>query len=80
VSTVALSRHPSKTSRGFGAVLALGSSIWGLINRRIRTGRDARLLQTLPDHVLADMGLQKMEILSGTDGSRHVWVIPTRYY
>ena len=80
MSTVALSRNPSRTSRGFGAVAELGSSIWGLINRRIRTGRDARVLQALPDQVLADMGLQKMEVLSGSDGSRNVWVIPHRYY
>ena len=80
MSTVALSRSPSIVGRGFGAVDSFGSSIWSLINRRIRTGRDARVLQTLPDHVLADMGLQKMEILSGSDGGRHVWVIPTRYY
>jgi hypothetical protein len=58
----------------------LGSSIRSLIDRRLRTGRDARMLQTLPDHVLADMGLQKMEFLSGADGGRHVWVIPHRYY
>ena len=80
MSIVALSRNPSKTSRGINAVVAIGGSIWGRINQRIRTDRDARVLQTLPDHVLADMGLQKMEILSGTDGSRHVWVIPHRYY
>lgn len=80
VSTAALLRNPSRTSRGLGAVSALGSSILRFITTRIRTGRDARVLQTLPEHVLADMGLQKMEILSGTHGSRHVWVIPHRYY
>ena len=80
MSTVALSRNPSRVGRGFGAVAALGSSLWNAIERRIRMGRDARELQTLPDHVLADMGLQKMEVLSGSDGSRHVWVIPHRYY
>ena len=80
MSTAALLRNPSKTSRGLNAVAALGNSIWGLINQRIRTGKDARVLQTLPEHVLADLGLEKMEILSGTHGSRHVWVIPHRYY
>jgi hypothetical protein len=80
VSTVALSRYPSRVGRGIGAVATIGSSIWSLIYRRIRTGNDMRVLQTLPDHVLADIGLQKMEFLSGSDGSRHVWVIPHRYY
>lgn len=77
MSTAALSRNPLRSIPG--AVVALGSLIWRVINRRIRTGRDRRVLQTLPDHVLADMGLQKIEIMTGTDGGRRVWVIPHRY-
>lgn len=80
MSTAALLRNPSRTLRGLGAVSALGSSILRFINSQIRTSKDARVLQTLPDHVLADMGLEKMEILSGSNGSRHVWVIPHRHY
>ena len=52
-----------------------GNSIWMLINRFIRTSRDERALQMLPDNVLADMGLEKMEIMAWTSGQRHVWVI-----
>jgi uncharacterized protein YjiS (DUF1127 family) len=78
VST-ALSRHSSRTIPGLRAVGSLGTSIWALIMRRIRTGKDWRVLQMLPDHVLADIGLQKIEIRSGTNGGRQVWVIPHRY-
>ena len=80
MSTVALSRQPSRTAAAFTAVVALGRSIMSLISRTMRTGRDARALSALPDHVLADMGLEKMEIMSGTNGSREIWVIPHRYY
>jgi hypothetical protein len=80
VSTVALSRIPSRTVPGLKAVGSLGNSIWGALTMHIRTGKDRRVLQTLPDNVLADMGLEKIELLSGTDGERHVWVIPHRYY
>jgi hypothetical protein len=80
VSTLALLRKPSRAAAGVGAVAALGSLIWHGISRRIQVGRDARVLQTLPGHVLADMGLEKMEIMAGTSNQRHVWVIPHRYY
>ena len=80
VSTVALSRNPSRTIPGLKAVGSLGNSIWSALKAYIRTGKDRRVLQMLPDHVLSDMGLEKIEISSGTDGSRQVWVIPHRYY
>jgi len=46
----------------------------------LRVGKDRRVLQTLPDYVLADMGLEKIEFRSAADGRRDVWVIPHRYY
>jgi len=79
VSIAALSRHPSRFIPGLKAVGFLGNSIWGLIARTLRAGRDRRVLQMLPDNVLADMGLEKIEIMTGTDGQRQVWVIPHRY-
>jgi hypothetical protein len=79
VSTVALSR-PSRFIPGLKAVGTLGNSIWTLIISRVRTWKDARVLQMLPDHVLADMGLEKIEVTAGTAGGRQVWVIPHRYY
>jgi hypothetical protein len=80
VSTVALSRTPSRTTQGIRAFGSLGYSIWTLIIRSIQANRDERVLQMLPDNVLADMGLEKMEIMAGSDGQRHVWVIPHRYH
>ena len=44
--------------------LAFGILIWRRIRRRIQVGKDRRVLQTLPDYVLADMGLEKIEFRS----------------
>jgi uncharacterized protein YjiS (DUF1127 family) len=80
VSTVALSRNPSRTIAGLKAVGSLGNWIRAALTMHVRTGRDRRVLQMLPDNLLADMGLEKIEVTSGTGGERHVWVIPHRYY
>ena len=80
MSTLALSRSPSKTIFGLSAVMAIGNSFRRLIAKRLRTGKDSRVLQNLPDHVLADMGLERIEISSGTHGGRQVLFIPHRYY
>ncbi len=77
--STALSRSPSRFIAALSAVVALGRPIRNLISRRVRSGKDARTLQTLPDHVLSDMGLEKMDILTGTNGAREIWVIPHRY-
>lgn len=80
MSSVALSRNPSRIIAALSAVMALGRSFVSFISKRSRTGKDARTLQALPDHVLADMGLEKMEVLTGTNGAREIWVTPHRYY
>ena len=80
MSTSALSRNPSEAASGRNAVVALGMLIWRRIRRRVRVGKDRRVLQTLPDYVLADMGLEKIEFRSSADGHRDIWVIPHRYY
>ena len=80
MSTSALSRNPSKATSGRNAVVAFGILIWRRIRRRVRVGKDRRVLQTLPDYVLADMGLEKIEFRSSAEGRRDVWVIPHRYY
>jgi hypothetical protein len=80
VSTAALSRNPSRTIAAMSAVMALGRPLLGLVTRCRKTGKDARTLAMLPDHVLADIGLEKIDVLTGTNGSRDIWVIPHRYY
>ncbi len=80
MSTAALSRNPLRIIAALSAVMSLGHPFWRLIRRCRKTGADARILQRLPDHVLADIGLEKMEIMSGTNGTRETWVIPHRYY
>lgn len=80
MSTLALSRSPSRTIPGLRGLVAVGNSIRRLISKRLRTGKDSRVLQTLPDHVLADMGLERIEIATGTYGGRQTWVTSHRYY
>jgi uncharacterized protein YjiS (DUF1127 family) len=81
VSTFALARNPSRAVGGRGnAAASLGRRIWSAVRRRVQAGRDRRMLQNLPDYVLADIGLEKIEIRSAADGRRDVWVIPHRYY
>jgi uncharacterized protein YjiS (DUF1127 family) len=80
VSTLALLRNPSRALAGIAGVGMLVDSIWGAIQRRIKVARDRRVLQTLPDHVLADLGLEKMDIMAGTGDRRHVWIIPHRHH
>jgi hypothetical protein len=59
----------------------------GVLSRRVeavrmrRTARrDARALAMLPDHVLADMGFEKFNVLTDTNDSRDIWVIPHRRF
>ena len=57
----------------------LAAPFRNLIRRCRKVGKDARALQALPDHVLADMGFEKMNILTGTNGSREILIIPHRF-
>jgi hypothetical protein len=60
--------------------MALVNPILSRVRRWNQIGKDRRVLQTLPDYVLADMGLEKIEFRSAADGRRDVWVIPHRYH
>ena len=79
MSTPALSRHPSRPMTGLSAVLALVNPIAARLRRQLQVGKDRRVLQALPDYVLADMGLEKIEFRSTADGRRDVCVIPHRH-
>ena len=79
MSTPALSRHPSRPTTGLSAVLGLVNLIASRLRRQLQVGKDRRVLQALPDYVLADMGLEKIEFRSTADGRRDVWVTPHRY-
>jgi hypothetical protein len=50
------------------------------VRMRRKARRDARALAMLPDHVLADMGFEKFNVLTGTNDSRDIWVIPHRRF
>jgi hypothetical protein len=74
--SVALPRSP-RIAAVLSATTALGCPIRRFIAKRI--GRDARTLRMLSDNVLADMGLEKLDVLIGTNGDRDIRVIHYRY-
>jgi uncharacterized protein YjiS (DUF1127 family) len=75
VNTVALSRNPSRTAAARRAVAWLGYPILRCLRSWTRIGKDRRVLQTVPAYLLADMGLERMEIHT-TSGDHDVWIKP----
>ena len=67
MSIVALSPYSSRTIPGLKAVVKLGKLNLERPDDWIRAGKDRRVLQMLPDNLLADMGLEKIEVRSGND-------------
>jgi hypothetical protein len=78
VNTAALSRNPSRTAAVFKAAAGLRTLISRTIVWRVKTGKDRRMLQSVPAYLLADMGLERMEIRT-TAGSEEVWFAHRRY-
>ena len=79
MTTVAAIPRRSSVAVAAGAVAALMRAAVHVIGHRRKTRRDRRTLQTMPDYMLADIGLQKLEFRSSSDGRSGVWVIPSRY-
>jgi uncharacterized protein YjiS (DUF1127 family) len=83
VNTAALSRDSAEVqAKGqalYRAATAFAVAVGAMLAAWARTDRDRRLLQTLPDHVLADMGLERIELPYGPEGDRHVWVGRARH-
>lgn len=78
MSTLALSRHPSRAAAAISGIVAFAMSIFRRIGRRMKLGKDRRAVQAMPDSLLADLGLERIEIRTA-DGHREVWTIPHRY-
>jgi hypothetical protein len=77
VNTAALSRNPARTAAVRNAVAGLGNLISRCFRQRMRVGKDRRTLQAVPAYLLADMGLERMEVHT-TAGSHEVWLKPRR--
>lgn len=78
MSTAALPRNPSRAPAKRNAVAALVILAWRRLRRRMQAGRDRRALQALPDYMLSDLGLEKMELRTSLQDSREVWLIRHR--
>jgi uncharacterized protein YjiS (DUF1127 family) len=77
VSTAALSRNPSKLAAAWNAVAKFGTLILRRLIGRTKVGKDHRVLQTAPAHLLADIGLERVEIRT-TSGDHEMWIRPRR--
>jgi uncharacterized protein YjiS (DUF1127 family) len=77
VNTVALSRNPSRTAAAWNAVAEFGILISRCIRGWMKIGKDRRALQAVPAYLLADMGLERLEIRT-TSGNHAVWIAPRR--
>ena len=76
MSTAALSRNPPRNAPARKAAAWLGTLI-SRIRLRMKIGKDRRRLQTVPGYLLADMGLERMEIRTST-GDHKVCIRPRR--
>jgi hypothetical protein len=77
VKSAALLRISRRAARG-RKLADLGALVWRRIRSRMQAGRDRRMLQSMPDYVLADMGLERIEFRSGADGRRATWLVSHR--
>lgn len=77
MSSVALSRNPSRSAALWNGVAGLGTLISRWFRRSAKINKDRRTLQTVPSYLLADMGLERVEIRTST-GSQDLWIAPRR--
>lgn len=77
MSTAALPRHPSRLAAALNAVAGFGILMSRRIRRSVKVGKDRRTLQTLPDYMLTDLGLEKTEVRTSL-GDREVWMTSRR--
>jgi uncharacterized protein YjiS (DUF1127 family) len=77
VNTAALSRNPSRAAAVWTAVAGFGTSIFSCLRSWMKIGKDRRTLQTVPAYLLADMGLERMELRTSS-GDHAIWIAPRR--
>lgn len=78
MSTAALPRNPSITAAAGNAVAGLAALISRCIRGWTKIGKDRRTLQTVPAYLLADMGLERIEVRT-TTSDHEVWIAPRRF-
>jgi hypothetical protein len=77
VNTAALLRNPPRLAATLDAVARLAALFSRPARGRWRIGKDRRTLQAVPAYLLADMGLERLEIHT-TSGNHDVWIAPRR--
>jgi uncharacterized protein YjiS (DUF1127 family) len=59
VNTVTLTRYPQHTPTGQNSLLVATMSVARRIRRHIQARSDRKLLQSMPDYILADIGVSR---------------------
>lgn len=77
MNTAALSRNPSRPAAVRNPVAGFVNLISRYFRMRAKIGKDRRTLQAVPTGLLADMGLERMDIRTST-GDHSVWIRPRR--
>jgi len=70
VSTIALSRRQPDAAQGWAPAINAASWAARQIARRLKIRSDRRLLQSMPDYLLADIGISRAEIETATEFGR----------
>jgi len=70
VSTIALSRRQPDAAQGWIPVINAASWAARQIARRLKIRSDRRLLQSMPDYLLADIGITRGEIETAVEFGR----------
>lgn len=78
MNTAALSRNPSRLTATLDAVERLAALFTRRVGSRSKIGKDRRALQAVPDYLLTDIGLERLEIRT-TSGYHDVWISPRRF-
>jgi uncharacterized protein YjiS (DUF1127 family) len=70
VTTLAFSRGWSRTAADTNPILFVAIVVWRRVRRQMRIRNDRRVLQSMPDHMLADIGIGRGEIPYATTFGR----------
>ena len=70
MTTMAMPRSGGLSETGLSSTLALARTVYSASIRAYRIRRDRRILQSMPDYLLHDLGISRSEIDTVTEFGR----------
>ncbi len=70
MTTITLPRSGGLSEAGLSSTLALARALYAAIARSYRIRQDRRALQSMPDHLLSDIGISRSKIEAATEFGR----------